>query len=298
MTPELAMIARALGLPGEPGGSIEPAGPGRWRAVLDGESRRTVIVRRDADQERAANHAWMMERLEAVRFTAKPHLLAIAGEMTVEEDVAGLDALAVLPPPGSLEAAVAALAALHGLRIGAAVDPLQLLPDEDTPLFRLGFSAAEREPAQGPLREARTALRGTAVGLSLRYANADRVLLAPGKAWLADFGEAGPGLQLFDVAAFLVTSGADPASRRRLAGTYGELLGQEAQATANLVDLAAILWGIEHELGLPRRQIVAMGDDAAMERLVLTSSRVTRAFREPAGEHALAEAIRAALWPA
>jgi hypothetical protein len=239
----------------------------------------------------------MMDRLQRAGFAGTPRLLSVSGDMTIEEDAGGLTALQIRPPEGALEAAIDALAAFHALDPGATRPAEELLPDDDPPLFRLGFSAAEREPALEPLRQARALLRAAAIGTAVCYATAEHVLLARGKAWLVDFGSAGTGLQLFDVAAFLVTCGAEPAERRRLASAYAKQRGLAPGGTADLVDLAGIVWGISCELELPKRQILAMGDDAATEQLVLASARVNRAFREGAGTHPLAEEIRGALWP-
>jgi hypothetical protein len=240
-----------------------------------------------------------MERLAGREFRRMPRLLGVVRDATIEEDVAGVSALQVEPPPGSLDVAIEALAAFHAQDWGgrANLDTHAMLPDEETPLFRLGFSSAEREPATTPLREARAVMRETAAGLAMCYATAEHMLLGIGEAWLVDFGSAASGLQLFDVAAFLVTSGIEPDRRRRLTTKYAHVRGLDGETTADAVDLASIVWGIEHELSLPRRQILAMGDEAAMERLVLASARVNRAFRDGAGKHPLAVAIRAALWP-
>ena len=97
--------------------------------------------------------------------------------------------------------------------------PADLFPEGELPLHRLGFAATERDAARGPLAEARAALLSSPFGFCHRDATAGKILLAPGRAWLTDFGRAGFGPQMFDVAAFLLTSGIEAAGRRALAAS-------------------------------------------------------------------------------
>ena len=259
-----------------------------------------VFVRRARDAEAAANHLAVMEGLTNARFAHAPRLLGTVGDAAIETWVDGLTALAVVPPPGACEAAIAALAALHDLPLQEGLDwgarAADLIPAEDLPLHRLGFAAHEREPARGPLAAARTALLATPFGFAHRDATAAHVLLAPDSATLVNFERAGFGAQLFDVAAFLLTSGLGPPARRALAAAYARARNLEPLATIDLVDLAGIFWGIGEMLILPRLLIEALGDDAASGRLRTAAARIDEGMRLPAGDHPAAAAIRAALW--
>ncbi|MCZ7577243.1 MAG: phosphotransferase [Dehalococcoidia bacterium] len=203
---------------------------------------------------------------------------------------------------GAAEAAIAAFAAFHALPVREGLDwgctPGDLYPPGEVPLHRLGFAADERERAREPLLGAREALLASPFGLAHRDATAGNILLSSGQAWLTGFGKAGYGPQLFDVAAFLLTSGIEAAGRRALAAAYGRERGWEASATVDLVDLLGILWGIEELLGLPRKLIESLGDDAATAHLKLGASRIDKGMRQAAGSSPVAAAIRAALWPA
>jgi aminoglycoside phosphotransferase (APT) family kinase protein len=194
-----------------------------------------------------------------------------------------------------------ALAAFHALPIREGLDwgftPGDLYPPDDLPLHRLGFTADERDPAREPLLRAREALWASPFGLAHRDAAAGNILLASGRAWLTDFGAAGYGPQLFDVAAFLLTSGVEPAGRRALAAAYARARGWEAPPTVDLVDLLGILWGIEELLELPRKLIETLGDDATTAQLKLSANRIEKGVRQAAGSSPIATAIRAALWP-
>jgi hypothetical protein len=300
MLADPADIARALGLP--PGAELarEPLGdaagaPERWSG-----GGRAVIVRQPVTAEAAQNHAAVFEALAGAGFPFIPRLLGFSGLATIEEEVPGLTALQVAPPPGAAAAAIAALAALHALPLREGLDweksPAELLPECPPPLHRLGFAAPEREAAAPHFAAAREALLGTPFGFAHRAATAANVLLAPGKAWLVHFAAAGFGPQLFDVAAFLLTSGLDAPARRVLAMEYARLRGLDPAATADLIDLAGIAWGVDELLWLPRRQVEALGDDAALAALNLAAVRIERGMREPAGEAPAAAAIRRALW--
>lgn len=296
-----------LRLPGDTPVEIEPLGelpgsPERWR-VSTPDGPRSLIVRRSLDPDEAMNHAAMMDALTGAGFPHMPALLGfVEGDATVEVEPDGLTALQLVPPPGAAEAAMEALAAFHSLPLREGLDwgaaPADLFPDDDIPLHRLGFTADEREPAREPLARAREVLLASPFGLAHRNCTAANVLLASGRAWLTDFTSAGYGPQLFDVAAFLLTSGVEAPGRRALAAAYGRARGWEAPATVDQIDLLGMLWGIHELLGLPRKLIETLGDDAATAHLKLAASRIEKGIRQPAGSSPIAAAIRAALWPA
>lgn len=306
MIAEPALVLSVLRLPADTSFEVEPLGelpgsPERWHIAAPGGPR-TVIVRRPLDAEEGANHAAMMEALANAKFPHMPELLGFAGQATVESEPGGVTALQLVPPPGAVEAAIEALAAFHALPIREGLDwgctPGDLYPPDEAPLHRLGFTADERERAREPLQRAREALWASPFGLAHRNATAGNILLASGRAWLTDFGNAGYGPQVFDVAAFLLTSGIEAAGRRALAAAYGRERGWEAPGTVDLVDLLGVLWGIEELLVLPRKLIETLGDDAATAHLKLSASRIDKGMRQAAGSSAVAAAIRAALWPA
>jgi hypothetical protein len=220
---------------------------------------------------------------------------------TIEAAVPGATALQLVPPPGAAEAALAALAAWHQLPLREGLDwgcsPADLHPPAEVPLHRLGFSAAERDPALEPLLQAQDLLLESPFGFAHRNAIASNLPLAPGRAWLTDYTAAGFGPQYFDVAAFLLTSGIVPAGRRALAASYGQARGIPAGQAASDIDLFGILWGIGWLLELPRRLITSLGDDGVTDALKLAANRLERGIRQPAGDSPIAWAIRAALWP-
>lgn len=259
-----------------------------------------VVVRQLAG-EAAENHVAVLEALGRAGFTHAPRLLGIAGCCAIEEWVAGVSALSLAPPEGSLEAAMDVIAALHRLDLREGlrweVGIAGLLPEEEFPLHRLGFAAHERGPAREPLAAAREALLSSTAGFMLGAATADRVLLRPGGATLVSLGAGGFGLQLFDVAAFLLTAGIEADRRGELAMRYASARDLPAEETAGLADLAALWWGLHELLVLPRRQVMSLGDENATYRLNTAASRIERGIRQAAGSHALADAIRAALWP-
>lgn len=306
MIAESAAVLGVLRLPPDTPFEIEPLGdlvgsPERWHIHAPGGGK-TVIVRRPLDPEEGANHAAMMEALTSANFVQMAKLLGFADDATVESEPEGLTALQLVPPPGAAEAALEALAALHALPVREGLDwgctPGDLYPPDELPLHRLGFTAEERERARQPLVRAREALWASPFGMAHRNATAGNIVLAGGQAWLTDFGKAGYGPQLFDVAAFLLTSGIEAAGRRALAAAYGRARGWEAPATVDLVDLLGILWGIEELLVLPRKLIESLGDDAATAHLKLSASRTEKGMRQAAGSSPIAAAIREALWPA
>lgn len=299
-------LVRALGLPPESTLEEEPLGerpgtPERVRIDAPGREPLVVVVRHPVDAEAAYNQAAVMEALTSAGFAAMPRLLAVLEGATVESWIEGATALAFVPPAGSLEAAVAALAALHTLPVREGLRweqrPAETLPNPDVPLYRLGFASPEREPAMAPLADAHAALLATPFGFVHGDATAARFLLAPGRATLINYERAGFGPQLFDVAAFLLTSGLEAAGRRALAQRYAELRGLRAAETADLVDLAGLIWGFETQLGLARRLVETLGDDAETSELNTAAVRIENGLRTPAGDHPVAGAIRSALWP-
>ena len=307
MLVEPAQLLAALRLPAAATIDFEPLDGSPWAAErvsigLPDGGQRIVLLRRGAEFEAALNHLAVMEALARAGFTAAPKLLAVVGEVAVEEWVAGVSALALAPPPGAAEAAIEALAALHQLPVREGLRweqrPQDLLPDGDLPLHRLGFAAQERDPAREHLAAARLEVIASPFGFAHGNAAAQNVLLGRGHAWLVDFGSAGFGPQLYDVASFLLTSGLEAPARRALAMHYARLCAFDPNQTADEVDTAGILWGIDELLRLPRRLIEMLGDDGASEALHTASARIDRGLRAPAGSSPAAAGIRAALWPA
>lgn len=299
-----AEVLETLGLGPDTPAEWEPMGemPGSpVRLFVPGEPPREYLVREPADAEAAANQLAVSEALLRAEYPFMPRICGIASQALIEEAVPGASALQLVPPAGSAEAAIHALAALHALPLEEGRDwgrsSLDLFPPDEPPLHRLGFSSAEREPALGPLFEAQDRLRASAFGFAHRDCTAANVLLAPGRAWLCDFSAAGFGPQVFDVAGFLLTSGIEAAGRRALAAAYANEAGMAAGA-ADEVDLLGIVWGIRWLLELPRKLITSLGDDVMTEGLKLAAGRVERGIRQPAGDSSVAAAIRAALWPA
>lgn len=301
--PDRAAVLAALGYAPDAPAEWEPLGdlPGSpLRVTIAGERPLEAIIREPADIEAAMNHAAVAEALANAGYGFAPRLLGFAGDATIEEAPPGQTALQVVPPPGAAEAAMAALAAWHLLPLQEGLDwgrsPVDLYPPDELPLHRLGFAAAEREPAREPLLKAQAQLIASPFGFAHRDAIAANVVLAPGRAWLCDFSQAGFGPQLFDVAAFLLTSGIEAPGRRALAGAYARNRAGDPRLIADLVDLLGILWGIGWLLELPRRLILNLGDDAAVAALKLAASRIEAGIRSPAGDSAIAADIRAALW--
>ncbi len=304
MLVEPSQLLRALGLPAgstvqfEPllglGGNVERASVSR-----PGGEPLIVLLRGHDDDEGAENHLAVMETLSNLGFPGAPRLLACIDRVAIETWAEGATALAIVPPERSCEAAVDAIAAFHELPVREGLNwgrsPEELFPDEEIPLHRLGFSAAEREPARSPLASARMALLGSPFGFAHGDATAASVLLGRGQAWLSDFASAGFGPQLFDVAAFLLTSGLDAPERHALAVRHARQRGFPPN-TADLIDLLGIPWGIAELLRLPRRLIAAFGDDATVEAWKTAAGRIERGIRSPAGSHPIAAAIRSALW--
>lgn len=284
-------VLAALGLPVETPIEWEPLGaaPGSpVRAFINAGQPLEVIVRESAEEEARANHLAVSERLREAGFRWTPELLGVAGEATIERAAPGSTALQFVPPPGAAEMVMVALAALHSLPIGEGLDwgraPVDLLPAGEFPLHRLGFSSSEREPAREPLLEAHEYLLASPFGSAHRNASAANVLLAPGQAWLCDFSAAGYGPQLWDVAAFLLTSGLEGPARRALSARYAAAREMAPDTAADLVDLLGILWGMHWLLELPRRLITNLGDDGTTDGLKLCAARVDKGMRQPAGD--------------
>jgi hypothetical protein len=299
-------LVAALRLPADTTADYEPLSdapfaPERVALRPPGEPERLVLLRSSIDPEASRNHLAVMEALTNAAFPFAPRLLAVVEEVAVEEWVEGTTALAIVPPPGACEAAMDAFAALHALPIREGLNwgasPKDLLPDGEVPLHRLGFAAHEREPASGPLAAGREVVLTTPFGFAHGAATAANVLLARGRAVLVNFEEAGYSSQYMDVAAFLLTSGLEAPARRALAAHYAHQRGSDAFKAIDGIDLAGILWGIDHLLRLPRRLVEALGDDLASEALRTAASRVERGIRVPAGDAPAAAAIRTALWP-
>ncbi len=296
-------LLAALGLPEDTPLAWEPSGeaPGSpVRVFIQGARPMEVVVREPAGSESRENHAAVSARLHEAGFRWVPELLAIAGGATVERAAPGSTALQFIPPPGAAEAVMSALAALHSLPLREGLDwgrsPQDMFPPDEFPLHRLGFASEEREPARGPLLEAHDYLLASPFGFAHRNATAANVLLGPGQAWLCDFSQAGYGPQLWDVAAFLLTSGLEGPARRALAAAYAAQREMSPDTAAELVDLLGILWGMHWLLELPRRLITNLGDDATTDGLKLCAARIDRGMRQPAGDSPIAGAIRRALW--
>lgn len=300
--PEDVLVA--LGYPDGTTFDWEPFGetPGTpVRLIIGGARPLDAVVREPSEPDAAMNHIAVSEALSKAGYAFAPEIVATVGKATVEASLPGATAMQLVPPPGSAEAAMRALAALHALTTREGLDwgraPADLFPEGEVPLHRLGFSSAEREPAREPLREAHDYLLASPFGFAHRNAIASNVVLAPGQAWLCDFSAAGFGPQLFDVAAFLLTSGIEAPGRRALAAAYANHRGVAADAAADLVDLLGIIWGMQWLLDVPRKLITSHGDDATTSALRLTISRIDKGIRQSAGDSDVAARIRAALWP-
>jgi len=303
---EPKLLVTTLGLPDGTTVDDEPLGgtaaaPERVRLRPPGGSERIVLLRASFDAGEAMNHLAVMESLTNRGFEHAPKLLAVIDEVAVEEWIDASNALAIVPPPGAIELGVRALAALHGLALREGLDWEKdrgdLFPEDEVPLHRLGFAAEERETARAALAEAREVLLASPFGFAHNNATAAHLLFSKDRAVIINFEQSGFGAQLLDVAAFLLTSGVEAAGRRVLASQYAAVRGMDVDATADLVDLVGILWGIEELLKLPRRQIQSMGDDGAMEALLTMAARIDRGLKAAAGGHPLAARIRTALWP-
>lgn len=293
-----ATLRRFLGSEGDL--QVEPEAPGRERAWIAGHSA-ALVVRRHPEDDFAANNAAVAETLVNAGFSHTPSMVGIDGLATIEREFPGVPLTAIEASASIMDQCIDALAELHQLPLreglGWEQPPGDRLPAAEVPLHRLGFTSAEREPAEAWFQQAHEALLESPFGFVHGASRAGNVLAGNQGVAFVNFERSGFGAQYMDVAALLATSGLDAAERRRLADRYARKSGSDEPATTDLIDLATIVWGVEDQLELPRRQILVMGDDAAMDSLLLMASRTERALREPAGEHPVATAIRAALWP-
>lgn len=293
-----AALRRFLGSEGEL--QVEPEAPGRERASVPGQPA-ALVIRRHPDDDFAANNAAVAEALANAGFAHSPKLVGIDGLATIEREFPGVPLTAIEASASIMDQCIDALAELQRLPLreglGWEQSPGDRLPAAEVPLHRLGFTSAEREPAEAWFQQAQEVLMESPFGFVHGAARAGNVLAGNQGVAVVNFERAGFGAQYMDVAALLATSGLDGTERRRLAERYASKSGRDGDETTALIDLATIVWGVEDQLELPRRQILVMGDDAAMDSLLLMAARTERALREPAGDHPIAAAIRAALWP-
>jgi hypothetical protein len=300
-----AQLLAALRLPLTSQVDVEPSGlasdaPEEVVISTPDGGQMTALVRRSREDDLAQNNIAVLERLNASKYPYAPGLLAIVEGAAVEQEPPGIRALGLVPPDGSCEAAIDALAALHalplreGLRWG--LMPVDMFPDQDVPLHRLGFTAAERDVARPLFSAAREDLLASPFGFSHGNPVATNVVLSPGAAQLVNFEQAGFGPQFLDVVAFLLTVGLYGEQRRDLALRYARARELEPEFTADLVDLLGIPWGISVQLVLPRRLIESYGDELAVSAIRTMAGRIDDGIREPAGRHPVATDIRAALW--
>lgn len=279
---------------------VEAEAPGKERAWIAGGTN-AFVIRRHPEDDAAANNAAVVEALANTGFSHMPSVAAIDGLATIEREFPGVPLVAIEASPSAMDMCIDALADLHRLPLREGIGWEQpagdRLPAAEVPLHRLGFTSTEREPAEPQFHQAHEALLKAPFGFVHGAARANNVLVANGGVAIVNFERAGFGAPYLDVAALLATSGLDAPERRRLAARYARRIGTDEAAAVDLIDLATIVWGVEDLLELPRRQIVVMGDDAAMDSLLLMAARAERALREPAGESPIAAAIRSALWP-
>jgi hypothetical protein len=295
----------ALGIDGNRTVAFESAVGGDTLQVTvggsDGGIEQRYLVRTGMDPHASMNDAAVLEALTNSGYRYIPRLAGFAEGIAIEVEFEGIPLVSLRAEPAIMDQAIHALAELHQIDIREGLDweeqPKELIPGSDVPLHRLGFAAHERGPAAKALGEAREALLRTRFGFSHRALTASKVLAGRDRVVFVDFSAAGQGAQVFDLASLLATAGLEAEQRRASADLYARLMGLEQDGLADLADLATIVWGIEYELALPRRQVAALGDDAAMERMVLESTRIRATFTSPAGNHPSANAIRAALWP-
>jgi hypothetical protein len=286
-------LRRLLGGEGEL--VLEQEAPGRERAWIAGQAD-ALIVRRHPDDDSAVGEA-----LANAGFAFTPQMVGLEGFATLEREFPGVPLSAIEASASAMDQCIDALVEFHNLPVreglGWEQSPGDRLPSPDVPLHRLGFTSAEREPAEPWFVRAHEALLPSPFGFTHGACRANNVLVANQGVAFVNFEQAGFGAQYMDVAFLLATSGLSSEERRRLAARYARRAGRDEATTIDLVDLATIAWGVEDLLELPRRQIVVMGDDAAMDSLLLMAARTERALREPAGDHPAASAIRSALWP-
>lgn len=302
---EREALAATLGLPS--GSSIElsvhTAITSSCRLALvrhpDGACREYVL-RSYASEDELQRHVGALGALAAAGLGAAPSLAAVVGHSACEERPDGVSAIAVPVEPDQAERVCRVLAGLHlsGLAgSGGSTSPAAGPMPGELPLYRLGFTAEERERAAGPTLALQDAISDEWLGPAHGRAISANVVLSGSGPVLLDFASFGVSVQLFDIAAFLLSSGLPAKERHAVAGAYGARRGAEPSDVADLVDAAGLLWGLEFLLALPRREIELMGEDASLEWLRLTARRVSLAIRDPAGDHSAARALREALWP-
>jgi len=301
-----ARLRAALPLPSGASIEVEPLGllPGSPEQVVVIQSGQPpavrFVVRRSPDRERAENNIAVLEALERAGFNNSPRLAAVVDGAAVETYPGGLPALVLDPPHELLAGAIDCLATLHtlpireGLRWGQ--DPLAVIPGAGVPLFRLGFTSEERLAADPFLAAAQEHISGSPLGFVHGDLTAAHMLLTESEAYVFDFESSGFGPQLFDVGGLLLSLGLPPAARRDLALRYARRRALDPPTTADLVDLAGLVWAFQWQLELPRRLIENMGDDPAITSIRVLASRIEESMRLPAGEHATASRLRSALW--
>ncbi len=259
---ELEDLAAILGVPVDAITGAETVEPGVLRVAIEqGGAHREVLVR-GAAPVAAQNHAAVLDALARLGFTSAPGLLAFTGGLMAETAFEGLTALAVVPPATALEEAVDLIAALHQLPVREKLrwEPAEAarVPGADLPLHRLGFAAHEREPAVALLEAARETLAAGPSGFVHGELHAGNVVFTAEGPRLVEFGAAGQGHQLLDIAAFLATAGLEPPLRRDLAQRYARRRALDLASTTDAIDLATIPWGLAWLVELPRRQVLAL----------------------------------------
>ena len=297
-------LLQLLGVPAGTAVEVEPGG--MYPSLVDrvtigsGPAQQTVIVRSNMDPEMAQNQAAIVDVLTSIRYGPVPRVFAITHSVTVEEEVPAISGLALQMPPVVLEATIDALVELHelplreGMRQG---QPRDSVVEGELQLFRLGFASYEREAAAPHIAAAKDLLVSEApFGFVHGECTAGHILAGAGRAWLVDFSNGGFGCQLFDVAAFLLTSGERPEVRERLAERYVQARGLPF-GTAGLIEMSELLWGLPWLIGLSRRLVLAYEDAAVSSAFSLIASRIDRGMREGWGRSSLAEEIRHGLWP-
>lgn len=262
---------------------------------------RELVIRRFADPASLATHASVLRWLSDAGFGHSTKPVALLQNAACEEAAQGVSAVSIAIGAKQADAVAGAAAGLHTLQTAPhsvwSQDHGDLVGAGELPLFRLGFGAEQREAALEPTLSLQRAIGPEWLGPVHGQATAANVVLCPDGPRFLDFSLAGRGVQLFDLAAFLVSAGLTADDRRRAACTYAGLRSLEREATADLIDAAALLWGLNHLISLPRNEVQLLGDDESLGWLRLMAERVSRAIREPAGGHPAAAALRAALWP-
>lgn len=301
-----ARLRAALPLPAGASIEVEPLG------LLAGSPEQVIVsvpgqppcigfvLRRSPDPERAQNNIAVLEALERAGYPHAPRLAAVVDDASVETFPGGLPALVLDAPHAVLGTAIDHLAALHALpvREGLRWDApaAEAVPGEAVPLYRLGFTSEERAAAAPQLEAAREALLASPLGFVHGDLSAATLLLTDDEAFFFDFEAAGYGPQLFDLASLLLSLGLDPAARRDLALRYARRRGLEPSSTADLADLAGLIWAFQWQLELARRLIENLGDDPAIHAIRVLATRIEEGIRLPAGQHPVAVALRQALW--